>query len=318
MDVNIVSLERLFDIARDFTQIITEPNKLLKIGKVKLELEDLSHQQKIKHLKEEAETYKEISITLFPNSDLTQRAFKRMAYEECTKQLNIENIISKTINYLPEHVSEEKVSEGFKNRFFDKAKFVSDDEAQETWAKILAGEIEKPGSYSYRTLDILSNLTQGEAKIFEKVAQSFIYNYIFFFDQEFFTNHFGIKYKDILLLSEIGLLHSLYNSKSSMSFNYDIPNLLVLDSNTFLAIKSLRNDHTIHVPCDIVTKPGMELSRLIKKRFSEKNLIYLSERFYTLNSNILIGIARIEESDGKEIKTFNNIQYYQNGEPYNE
>jgi len=50
-------------------------------------------------------------------------------------------------------------------RFFEDAGNISDEKMQEIWAKVLAGEIKQPGSFSLRTLEVLRNLSSDEAEI---------------------------------------------------------------------------------------------------------------------------------------------------------
>ena len=55
-------------------------------------------------------------------------------------------------------------------RFFDCIQDVSSDDMQRLWAKLLSGEVERPGSTSLRTLDTLKNMTKIEAQIFSKLC----------------------------------------------------------------------------------------------------------------------------------------------------
>ena len=48
-------------------------------------------------------------------------------------------------------------------RYYEASGNISDEEMQLLWAEILAGEIEKPSSYSLRTLDVLRNMSKEEA-----------------------------------------------------------------------------------------------------------------------------------------------------------
>ena len=54
-------------------------------------------------------------------------------------------------------------------RFFDCVQDVSSDDMQKIWAKILAGEIETPGRTSLRTLSILRDMSQNDAKRFSEL-----------------------------------------------------------------------------------------------------------------------------------------------------
>lgn len=56
-------------------------------------------------------------------------------------------------------------------RFYDSVGCTSNDVLQDLWAKILAGEINHPNSCSLRTLDILKNVTEKEARVFEKLCK---------------------------------------------------------------------------------------------------------------------------------------------------
>ena len=102
---------------------------------------------------------------LAESSEKFQRE-KRMA--------NMQSIVGQAIEQMPEQVPDTPVDHDWTARFFDDAKDVSNEEMQKLWAKLLAGEVERPGSVSLRTLDILRNMTQKEAKLFARVV-----NYIF-------------------------------------------------------------------------------------------------------------------------------------------
>jgi hypothetical protein len=55
-------------------------------------------------------------------------------------------------------------------RFFEEASNISDEQVQELWAKVLAGEVRQAGNFSLRTIDILKNLSKEEAVILQRIA----------------------------------------------------------------------------------------------------------------------------------------------------
>ena len=59
--------------------------------------------------------------------------------------------------------------------YLDKCKNYSDEEMQSLWAKILAGEADKPGSFSKRTVDIVNALSKEDALLFSDFCQ-FVWN----------------------------------------------------------------------------------------------------------------------------------------------
>jgi Protein of unknown function (DUF2806) len=50
------------------------------------------------------------------------------------------------------------VNDDWITNFFDKCRIVSDEEMQQIWAKVLAVEANKPGTYSKRTVNFLSSV----------------------------------------------------------------------------------------------------------------------------------------------------------------
>lgn len=61
---------------------------------------------------------------------------------------------------------EEPIDFDWLMRFFDAVGNISNEELQKLWGKVLAGEVKNPGNFSLRTLDIVRNMTQKEAKLF--------------------------------------------------------------------------------------------------------------------------------------------------------
>ena len=63
-------------------------------------------------------------------------------------------------------------------RFFDYAPDVSSEDMQKIWARILAGEVETPGRTSLRTLSILRDMSQNDAKKFSELMKFRISDFI--------------------------------------------------------------------------------------------------------------------------------------------
>ena len=79
---------------------------------------------------------------------LIERAKIRLALQELQGQVNIEAIANAAVEQLPEQVSDAPVSDEWRQRFFKLAADVSEEGMQEIWAKVLAGEVAKPQSFS--------------------------------------------------------------------------------------------------------------------------------------------------------------------------
>ena len=69
-----------------------------------------------------------------------------------------------------EQISDEDVSPDFFARWRREAKVIGSEELQAVWGKLLAEEIKAPNSISFRTMDIVKNISVAEAEIFMKIA----------------------------------------------------------------------------------------------------------------------------------------------------
>ncbi|MCH8823375.1 MAG: DUF2806 domain-containing protein [Planctomycetes bacterium] len=107
----------------------------------------------------------EIKIT-----DLHQRAVYRFFNEEGKKQENIESITAKAIPQLEDTSQPEKLDDDWITNFFDKCRIVSDDDMQDLWSRILAGESNTPGTYSKRTVNFIESLDKEDATLFSKLC----------------------------------------------------------------------------------------------------------------------------------------------------
>lgn len=99
------------------------------------------------------------------------------------------------------------------NDFFwgllEHSKEISNDEMQTLIAKILAGEYNKPGSYSMQTLQIVKMLGKPELELFEKICNlllnnEFILYETFNINKDFFKE-IGINFGSFQILQNLGL-----------------------------------------------------------------------------------------------------------------
>lgn len=73
-----------------------------------------------------------------------------------------------------EQASDEPVNSDWLNRFFSIVEDVSDKDMQQLWARILAGEVKRPKSYSLRTLELLKNISPKEAEVINLASEYLI------------------------------------------------------------------------------------------------------------------------------------------------
>ena len=101
---------------------------------------------------------------------IEQRARQRRDAEEIRFQDNIEKIVGGTQPLLSDGSDPNSMGDDWINHFFAKCRYVSDEEMQTLWSKILAGEANTPGSFSRRTLNAVADLEKEEANQFSKLC----------------------------------------------------------------------------------------------------------------------------------------------------
>ncbi|MCY3569269.1 MAG: DUF2806 domain-containing protein [Chloroflexi bacterium] len=149
----------------------------------------------------------EIEIT-----ELQQRAAHRFIEEETKNQINIESITHQAIPHLSEDAEPEKIDDDFLRNFFDKSRLVSDEQMQDIWARILAGEANNPGTFSRKTINILADMDKSDADLFTRLC---CYIWVFpggaeplvFVQDDFFTKR-GVYLSSLAEIASLGLLHT--------------------------------------------------------------------------------------------------------------
>ena len=101
-------------------------------------------------------------------TDLHRRAARRFIEEEAQHQKRMEDITAKALPRLDENAKPDSIENDWLVNFFDKCRIVSDNQMQELWSRILAGEANSPGTYSKRTVNFLSDLDKTDADLFTK------------------------------------------------------------------------------------------------------------------------------------------------------
>lgn len=137
------------------------------------------------------------------------RSLQTLISREIKKQVNIDNIIVKAREFIKEKesVSDEPVDQDWVARFFNIAQDVSDDEMRNLWAKILSDEIEKPKSYSLRTLEAIKNLSKDEANLITRFCELGIGSdeFVCILGNDEFLKKKGISFFDRIQLEELNI-----------------------------------------------------------------------------------------------------------------
>ncbi len=215
----------------------------------------------------------EVKINNLENYEaLIKRTGNRLAYQEISKQENIEAIVDKACDEIKDQVvqSTENVSPEWINRYINIAGEISTEQMQELWAKILAGEVIKPNSYSLKTLECLRNMSIIDAMLFERIAD-FVISDSYLFNDKALNSKYGISYDDILNLDDCGLINSSglislqkksSNEKKILIDLYDYVLLFYSEHTQFISINNFP-----------LTRAGRELLSIVKKNRANTDYI---------------------------------------------
>lgn len=237
---------------------------------------------------------------------LMQRTGTRLALQEATKQLNIENIIDNAYGILEkeEKCSDDPVEQGWINRFFDSVADISDEDLQNLWGKVLAGEIKQPNSYSLRILDTLKNISKHEAELFQKIAPFILErNSIFFLpSSNELLEKYNIAYRDIMILDECGLI----NSGGFVSLNLSVSNTnheFMYNKTKLVMVYGTKSDeNVISIGEFKLTRAGKELFALLDSIPNDEYVVDFAEEVEKENhGSVKISIYQINSIEEAQI-----------------
>jgi len=170
---------------------------------------------------------------------LEDRSNKRERLASLRKQENIETIMEKTFAFCANQSLDKRPDLDWFNHYITLAEDVSNKTMQDLWAKILAGELSRPGLYSLKALKVFRDMSIVDAKLLAKACSlavkdqskkniriiSGVYQQpglLNFFNkdrqQHINLSHFGLNYADILSLADNNLIFK-QESESSMMEN---------------------------------------------------------------------------------------------------
>ena len=197
--------------------------------------------------------------------DYDQELLLRAQTQEIRRQRNIDEVCNMAKESMPENtkVSDQQVDEDWFAKFINIVGDISDEKMKVLWAKILAGEIKSPESYSKRTLDILVNLSKSEAELFVKVSQFILRSEGDYYIFKRPWDEFGISVNDIIELVEAGILQSNIDLQMVINNNEDRPSINIIENGKQsykLVIPPLGQ---VTFPILSLTTAGKQLSRLI-------------------------------------------------------
>ena len=169
--------------------------------------------------------------------EFTERASNMFAQRILRERFNLEKTFKFAVdifkkkynnsrNQQPDIETEETISPDWFNIFEKEASQKSDEDMQRRFAKVLAGEIEKPGSHSIKAVKVLGDMDRRTADLFQKLCSVCIVLGVpvekVIIDirvpavggnpGQNSLSKYGLSFKNLNILNEYGLIISDYNS----------------------------------------------------------------------------------------------------------
>ena len=225
----------------------------------------------VKKAKDDAEV-SEIRL----KSEINRREILNDLIEKERKKLeNREAITTKALSHLNENAKPDKIDPDWIANFFDKHCLVSNEQAQDLLARILAGEANSPGKISKRTVNLLADFDQQDAEFFlaltsfvRKINELFV-PLIYDSGNAIYRDN-GVNFGRLIHLDSIGLLQFdsingfiLTGRPEKIIVEYDNKEmLLVLAKSGHSDFK----DYIVNIGSACFTHSGLELLSIVKKQ----------------------------------------------------
>lgn len=227
-----------------------------------------------RHAKAEAEAKIILAKAQVKATSIEERAVRRLVLEESKKQNNMESIIGQAIPQLDGQAKPEDLDDDWITNFFEKSRNVSDQDMQAVWSRLLAGEANRPGSYSKRTINLLAELDKSDAALFTMLANftliipnGGIYPYVNDVQNDIYQAN-GIDFSRLQHLDSLGLIkfsnitgYKTYRANQKGG-NY----LVVYQGRPLLVTIPDDKDSELHTGHVMYTQQGEELFRICAKQ----------------------------------------------------
>lgn len=304
VNANVPAIEKLIDYSASGIGAVAGPMlapwKARRKGKAKIE--SVKTDIKISELRHNAlvEAHRRINNydPVKQNGNLDNHVSERIQFQEQKRLINTKSVVYKAAQELGnKEVPDQEPDHDWTARFFSSVQDVSSEEMQILWAKVLAGQVEKPGSTSLRTLGVLQEMDRNTAKLFEKFCSMCMF--LEFSENNLFDGRvcslgenagnnslrsFDLGFRRLNQLQEYGLIISDYNSWRDYSIPQEIkekmPNILSFpfrfqnNLRTLELINTSNQVHEIKIDGPSLSISGLELSGVVECKpapeFTEK------------------------------------------------
>ena len=200
---------------------------------------------------------------------IMDRAIQRHLGNAAREQENLENIALRAAEEIAELdltddiIVKDEVGDDWLHKFSQFAGAVSDEEMQKVWAKLLAGEFRKPGTFSFRTLRLVSELDDSIAKDFAEAARHQFGNIAFYAAPQ--TWNEGALFELALRLEDCGLTSNTPGVVSRTMLKDPRGRIFVHGARSYAMLYWPLAPEKLQIPIIQLSSTGQELLRLIER-----------------------------------------------------
>ena len=224
--------------------------------------------------------------------DLERRALTRFVVEQTREQKNVEDITKKALPKLEAGSDPSMMDEDWISDFFAKCRRVSNEEMQSLWARLLAGEANRPGSVSKRTVHFVAAMDRSDAEIFARLcrfsANSLGDTLVFDTSHQILADN-GVTWADLSHMDTVGLIQ-LETLSGFVRYGFrETTHIEVAGEIIEFKIKEKNGKRQINTGKVTLTRIGQELRRFVQFEPAEGLYNYCIESWvkdknYTLSS----------------------------------
>jgi len=225
---------------------------------------------------------------------IEDRSVRRERLRVLRTQANIEAIMGKTYHYCASNLIDKRTDLDWFNHYISLAENISNSTMQDLWAKILSGELSRPGSYSLKALKAFRDMSIVDAKLLAKACslavsdrnkknirlisgsyqQPGLLNFFNKARQQYVNlSQFGLNYADLLSLADNHLIFIQENESSmmkdgdSIDFIYNGQPLKLTSSKANVSLQFYK-----------FTAIGVELANLIADKANDEFFMHLKQQ----------------------------------------
>lgn len=209
---------------------------------------------------------------------------------------NLQNIIDETAKIIEQNklniAGYTKID--WINIYLENARITCDPYMQQIWAKVLAKELSQPCSISFKTIEVLKNMSFQEMKLLEKVSTISL-NWVILKGE--YLNEIGLEWTILQRMREYGLI-SLEASTRTIFFENNEGVQFINDQ---YLIKFERNENRdVKFECFILTSAAVELINLVNTVTPKETAIKLAKEMKQAinNYNVKIVLHKILGIEG--------------------